>query len=64
MGAATIADKVQDSEKDAHFLQRELIEEFLFQTFLAVCLHLKHNKVIVNYKKLQDYEEASLKNLM
>lgn len=31
MRAATIADKVQDSEKDAHFLQRELIEELLFQ---------------------------------
>lgn len=31
MGAASIADKVQVSEKDAHFLQIELIEEVLFQ---------------------------------
>lgn len=28
MGAAAIADEVQDSGKDARFLQKELIEEF------------------------------------
>lgn len=51
MGADTTADKVQDSGKDAHFLQTELIEDFFvpehFSLFICTCV--KHNKVIVNY---------------
>lgn len=51
MGAATVADKVQDSEKDAHFLQRELIEELLFQN-ISGCLptSVSNITVIVNYR--------------